>query len=185
VRPYAGGDYVSISGMTVEIRAGENWYSFDYNPQFFDANPPGMVFDSKAWPTAGGGEKAAEIQAQIDELEGNIAKEQDRRRPDEDQIAEWEQEIRDLEVELAALPSGGIDAFGCIAVTDSDGSMASAFPAMNTGDVALLTISVEGKIGNIGDRLRVDGKVYSEAGVPAIFRFTTPSAIPHKVFDLM
>jgi archaellin len=63
--------------------------------------------------------------------------------------------------------------------------MASAFPAMNVGDVAILTITTGGRLGNIGDRLRVDGKVYSEAGVPAIFRFTTPPSISHKVFDLV
>jgi len=63
--------------------------------------------------------------------------------------------------------------------------MASAFPAMNTGDVAILTITTGGRLGNVGDRLRVDGKVYSEVGTPTIFRFTTPSSVPHKVFDLM
>jgi flagellin FlaB len=185
IRPYAGGEYVSVAGLSIELRVGESIYTYGYNPEYYDANPPGNVFESRAWPSERGSEEAVEIQAQIDELEAKIADEQDRRRPHEDQIAEWEAEIQNLRSELAAVPKGGIDAFGCIALVDPDRSMSQAFPAMTPGDVAVLTITTGGRLGKIGDRLTVDGKVYCESGVPAIIRFTTPSGVPHRVFDLL
>jgi len=185
IKPYAGGEYVSIGSLSIEFRVREGLYTYEYNPGYYDADPPSNVFESKAWPSERGGEEAEETQAQIDELEAKIADEQDRRRPDEDQIDEWEAEIRNLRSELAVIPKGGIDAFGCVALVDPDGSMGHAFPAMTPGDVALLTVTTAGKLGKIGDRLTVDGKVYCESGVPAVIRFTTPSGVLYNVFDLM
>ena len=185
IKPYAGGEHVPVAGLSVEFRAGEGIYTYQYNSEYYDANPPTNIFESKAWPSEGGGEEAGEIQAQIDELEAKIADEQDRRRPDEAQIDEWEAEIRNLRSEMAVIPRGGISSFGCVALVDADGSMGQAFPTMNPGDVALLTITTGGALGEIGDRLTVEGKVYSESGVPAVIRFTTPAGVVYRAFDLM
>jgi flagellin FlaB len=184
IRPYAGGEYVSIASMSIEFRVKENVYTYRYNSAFFDPAPPGNIFESRAWPTVGAGE-AERIQEEIAALEAELEKEEGRRRPREDRIAELESQIAALRAELVAVPAAGLDAFGCIALSDADRSMATGFPAMTPGDVAILTVTTGGRLGNIGDRITVDGKIYCEAGVPAVIRFTTPSGVPHKVFDLM
>jgi flagellin FlaB len=185
IRPYAGGEYVSIAGMSIELRVKENIYNFRYNPAFFDPLPPANIFESRAWPTAFGGAEAERLAEEIAALEAELEREEGRRRPRADRIDELESQIAAKKSELVTLPVGGLNSFGCIALSDPDGSLATTFPAMTPGDVAILTISPAGRLGNVGQRLTVDGKIYCESGVPAVIRFTTPSGVPHKVFDLM
>jgi flagellin FlaB len=194
IRPYAGGEYVSVAGMSIEIRVGEYLYTYRYNPAFFDAKPPGNIFESEGWPSPiGAAPGAAEIEAlkeEIAALEGQIADEEERWRPKEEKIAAWEEELEAKKKQLGELERAPpevewLDSFGCIALSDPDGSMGRAFPAMTPGDVAILTISTGGRIGRVGERQTIDGKIYCESGIPAVIRFTTPSGVPHKVFDLM
>jgi archaellin len=75
--------------------------------------------------------------------------------------------------------------FGVISISDGDGSMASAMPSMNTGDVAIICLNTKELLGNVGERVPVEIRMYPEIGNAAIMRGSTTSTIVGNVMELL
>jgi len=80
--------------------------------------------------------------------------------------------------------------FGIIVLEDADGSLTSATPVINQGDMVMLTVNlnqVDSGVPSLGLPTRTDvwGTVQPEEGAPAVFAFTSPASYAStNVFNL-
>lgn len=190
IRPYAGGEAMGLAGLSIEVYARNNIYTYRYNPRYMAQTTPENLFLSKAFPPPGVGGASPEIQEKqqrISELESMIEKEENKRRPNADKIEAWNAEIQQLNQEITRLRAevGMGRPFGVISISDGDGSMASAMPSMNTGDVAIICLNTKGLLGNVGERVPVEIRMYPEIGNAAIMRGSTTSTIVGNVMELL
>ena len=75
--------------------------------------------------------------------------------------------------------------FGIIVLQDEDSSLTGAYPVLNQGDKAILTVDVSSTFGSgFLPREDVSGEVRPEFGAPGIIEFTTPPAYTENVVEL-
>ena len=81
-------------------------------------------------------------------------------------------------------PWNNATTFGIIVLEDGDGSLTSLNPAINTGDLVIITMNTSSIFTSLGTNVDVFGIVVPEDGSPGMISFTTPGTYTDAIVEL-